>query len=183
MGDMNFHNLGETDLVYELGYQDVWLNLRGLEDKGYTWDPVRNRFINLILPFDNRRMRLDRVFVHKQTQNIQFTDIEIFGNKPIGKTRLCCFPVYPSDHFGLRTVMIFKSNEAIQRDKDWKQIGFDYAKNRAKILDGRDPHSTGFSTVKTIIIKRVLAAVVFAILSVGGTGVLVWWLWKTLSKS
>ena len=182
LGDMNFHNLGETDLVYELGLQDVWLNLRGLEDKGYTWDPVKNRFINLILPFDNRRMRLDRVLVHKDSENLQFTDIEIFANKSIGKSRLCCFPVFPSDHFGLRTVMIFHS-EPKKNDKSRMQEPFDYTRHRHKILDGRDPHSTGFSTVKTIIIKRIVAAVIFAIITIGGTGAVIWWVYILLSKS
>jgi hypothetical protein len=184
IGDMNFHNLGETDMVYDNELEDVWLNLRGLSDKGYTWDPSLNPFIRLILPFDNRRMRLDRILIHRASKNLDFTEIDMFGMKPIGVNRLFCYPVYPSDHFGLRSVFVFRSDHNTYNDgtDHSKHRPFDYYSNRMEILDGNHPHSTGFATVKIIIVKRVFMAIFLALGVLGGVGSLIWWFLSFLKR-
>lgn len=156
MGDMNFHNLCETDVAYELGYEDAWLNLRGF-DSGYTWDPKENPFIRLILPFDSRRMRLDRVLSKQATRHLEVCDITIFGRESIGQSR-CCLQVFPSDHFGLlfKLRLATKQSDALSRG-----ARFDYWQLRDKLLAGRNPKSTGFPRMQAIICKRI-AAVVFA---------------------
>lgn len=52
--------------------------------------------INRFLPYDNRRMRLDRILI-KNGSNFKINNIEFFANKKIeGSSYL-----FPSDHFGL----------------------------------------------------------------------------------
>lgn len=45
-GDLNLHNLGETRVLYDLGFKDCWLDAYGLEDPGYTWDSSNNKTIS-----------------------------------------------------------------------------------------------------------------------------------------
>ena len=153
MGDMNFHNLCETDIAYELEYEDAWLNLRGLE-KGYTWDPQENPFIRLILPLDSRRMRLDRVLCKKASKHVEVCDISVFAREPIGLSK-CCHQVFPSDHFGLLSKVRVSSQPVDSPQRT--AVAFDYWKNRDKILEGRNPKSTGFPRMKSIICKRIAA--------------------------
>lgn len=61
-GDLNLHNLGETDFLYNSGFRDTWLEVNGT-DPGYSWDSKRNNLISKMLVLDNRRMRLDRIAV------------------------------------------------------------------------------------------------------------------------
>ena len=37
-GDLNFHYEAETEFLYENGYVDVWRELHGQSDPGFTWD-------------------------------------------------------------------------------------------------------------------------------------------------
>ena len=60
IGDLNLHHPRENEMLEENGFNDLWLEKYSHWD-GITWDPSRNRMINVMLPFDNRRMRLDRV--------------------------------------------------------------------------------------------------------------------------
>lgn len=62
LGDLNLHLINETCLLYKYGFYDCWVEAHP-DDKGYTWDPLRNKLINYLLPYDNRRMRLDRIAV------------------------------------------------------------------------------------------------------------------------
>lgn len=48
-----------------------------------------------MVPFDNRRMRLDRIMM-KHSKQFDIESIEMFGNEKIGE-----WYTYPSDHFGL----------------------------------------------------------------------------------
>lgn len=100
LGDFNFHNVGETDMVYENGMQDIHLDLHGPHDKGYTWDAKKNALIQLILPCDNRRMRLDRITVAQNSQNLRFDLCYIFADKKMNFSRMCK-RYHASDHFGL----------------------------------------------------------------------------------
>lgn len=75
LGDLNLHLINETLMVYKYEFYDVWLELEK-EKAGYTWDPKNNSMIGWFLPFDNRRMRLDRILV-KQNSRIKPKQISI----------------------------------------------------------------------------------------------------------
>lgn len=133
LGDLNLHMKGETKLLCDMDYRDLWLETKPNDD-GYTWDPKKNKMINWFLFFDNRRMRLDRICV-KQESKLVVDDIFIFGNKQIGKWYL-----FPSDHFGIAADVKFGK----------KEIRIDYSKlwnNKLELM-------TGFRTIKTIIFMR-----------------------------
>lgn len=174
-GDMNFHNIGETDILYELGYEDVWLSLRNLEE-GYTWDPKMNQFIGLLLPCDNRRMRLDRIFFSKSSKNLIFRDIQIICNKPIPGLSKFCYKVFPSDHFGLKA--------HFQLTTDTNQVqhrpSFDYTQNRTAIVRDIDPWTTGYRSVKKIIAYRVMMVILMCMILIGSLVAVVVMLVKVL---
>ena len=82
-------------MVYKHGFYDAWLEVE--KDRvGYTWDPKMNSVIGWFLPFDNRRMRLDRILV-KQNSRIKPTSMTIDFTNKIPNT----ITLFPSDHFGL----------------------------------------------------------------------------------
>ena len=62
---MNFHYPFETEVIYNFNFIDVWLEKHGDIDPGYTWDAKTNRLIKFMLPYDNRRMRLDRIMIRE----------------------------------------------------------------------------------------------------------------------
>jgi len=102
MGDFNFaaHNQENIDQFKALpGWIDVWVNLMGSQNPGYTFDTEINAMTKencttLV------RSRIDRIIL--QSQTIIPTQIEILGNNSIGNYgRLSLFP---SDHFGLTAV-------------------------------------------------------------------------------
>lgn len=167
-GDMNFHNLCETDVLYEHGYEDVWLALRDLEP-GYTWDPKMNQFIRLILPCDNRRMRLDRIFYSRKSEKLVFRDIQIVCNKPIPGLSKCCYKVYPSDHFGLKAHFQLTTNDQLLKDRPT----FNYQEKRSLIIGTKNANTTGFRSVRTIICCRVLIAILVSLLIIGSAVVFV----------
>lgn len=95
-GDLNLHAPCETKIVYDSGFIDTWLHTRpppnhnthtstSIEegDNDFTWDPNRNALINAMLLFDNRRMRLDRVLLKRNTKSLKCNKVEIFGDIPI----------------------------------------------------------------------------------------------------
>ena len=59
MGDFNYHLPTETQHVYQAGFVDCWRQVHGRGRQGTTWDGDNVWW----LPFDNRRMRLDRIVV------------------------------------------------------------------------------------------------------------------------
>ena len=160
-GDMNFSNLGETDHLYRLGYEDGWLAFRGLEP-GYTWDAQENTLIRLTLPLDNRRLRLDRIAWHQKAENVFFRSIEIVCDRPIAGLTKWSYPIFPSDHFGLRSWIRVVPKHANERNPV-----FDYAGKRELILRGRSPDSTGYWSEKHIAILRVGTLVLFCCLLFG----------------
>ena len=108
LGDFNFINLGETDAIYENNFRDVWLEIKGLSDVGYTWDALENPLIRTIWMIANRRLRIDRIIVHKNSENIKFLEIEIFGKESIGKSYM--FTDYRgSDHYGLTSTIVLNN--------------------------------------------------------------------------
>ena len=179
MGDMNFHNLCETDIIYELEYEDVWLNLKNL-DPGYTWDPKTNEFIRLILPLDSRRMRLDRVMVKKSSKNIDFSSIEIFGKNKIGQTKFC-YNISPSDHYGLSTKLKIRSSEVDNQVQVSRS--FDYWKNRELIIGKKNPKSTGFASLKTIICRRISCLAVSGIVLLALIVLLIYFIVRYLKRA
>ena len=88
LGDFNYHMKHETKYIYQNDFSDLWLekvarnqNEANFDENGYTWDGQTNSMINRILPFDNRRMRLDRIICKNDAQNIKFEDMRIFANQ------------------------------------------------------------------------------------------------------
>lgn len=149
LGDLNFHNLGETDFLYNQDFSDVWLNIKGIEDPGFTWDADENLFVSSWLKLDNRRMRLDRIAV-KYGSSLRFSDIQIVANNKILKANFLCPRVHASDHFGLESVFEI-TNESIN-----KGDLFDYFASRATILGEVSPWRTGFRRLRSVILFRKL---------------------------
>ena len=142
LGDFNFINLCETDAIYENNFKDVWLEIKGLSDVGYTWDAKENPLIRTIWVVANRRLRIDRFIVHKNSKNIEFLEIEIFGKESIGKSYM--FTEYRgSDHYGLTTKIVLAGRS--KNDGNVQNENFDYFGNRDNILKGRDPRTSGYS--------------------------------------
>ena len=117
----------ETLNIYTHKYADLWLEQTPLpsDEKGYTWDPNTNGMLNYLLPFDDRRMRLDRIIL-KNSANLSLESIRRFGeNKIPGRWNL-----YPSDHYGLIVTLKmfskFKPNyDLIEEDLRYKnETGF-----------------------------------------------------------
>lgn len=102
LGDLNYHMISETLNIYTNKFADLWLEQTPLpsDEKGYTWDPNTNRMIKFILPFDDRRMRLDRIIL-KNGANFSLESVRRFGEDKVpGRWNL-----YPSDHYGLMVTL------------------------------------------------------------------------------
>jgi hypothetical protein len=112
LGDFNLHNVGETGMIYDNGMQDIHLDINGPADKAYTWDSRSNALIQLILPCDNRRMRLDRITVAQDSKNLRFDKIYMFADKKFNFTRMCK-RYHASDHYGLACNFEFDSTIAL----------------------------------------------------------------------
>ncbi len=64
--------------------------------EGYTWDAQRNALTFALLPFDNRRMRLDRIaFLKDTTLFSEVQEVRVCATDKIG------FCLAASDHFML----------------------------------------------------------------------------------
>ena len=72
----------ENKYLETYDFIDLWLEKHS-HMKGYSWDPKQNSMLNIMLPFDNRRMRLDRICVKNNTEFI-IDDISMFGDRRIG---------------------------------------------------------------------------------------------------
>lgn len=152
-------------MIYEHQMQDIHLDINGPYDKGYTWDSAKNVLIGLILPCDNRRMRLDRIVVNQQSKSLRFSNIFMFGNKKMKFSRMCR-RYHASDHFGLGCV--FQHNKSLTLPEM-----FDYESNKEKIWSGVDPTKTGFRDFKCIIRCRIvwltfLGISILSCLGIGG---------------
>lgn len=146
LGDTNFHCLCESLTNYELGFFDPWIELKYPENEGATWDPKTNKFTSALLPFDNRRMRLDRIFVNMKRKNLMFEDLEVVAKEGIG-----CFTLWaevrPSDHYGL--LGYFRIVENVEKFRKKKEI--------AEYLESvRKEYGTGFRKFGDIVKLRIL---------------------------
>ena len=61
-GDLNMGFPGENKALDEYGFHDLWLE-KYSHFNGFTWDPLRNKILTVINPFDDRRSRLDRIWL------------------------------------------------------------------------------------------------------------------------
>ena len=53
---------GENEVLEDNGFNDLWLE-KYSHFNGYTYDPSKNKMINVMLPFYDRRSRLDRIWL------------------------------------------------------------------------------------------------------------------------
>jgi len=153
MGDLNFHLKHENSLVYENNLIDLWSETN--EGDGYSWDTANNSLINFILPFDNRRMRLDRIFFMEGATFFQTLPSEkmlIFGNKKIFPKKIISY-LMGSDHFGLKVKIGLKENEGGYQRKSVLKESFD-----------KSVQNDGFRSEKQIILYRVIFVLVFFVL-------------------
>ncbi len=67
-----------------------------------------------IPPFENRRLRYDRV-VSKRSKQLDLQKIELFGDKKLG-----CL-MYSSDHFGIKAEFIYNEKGLSITDNNFKQ--------------------------------------------------------------
>ena len=101
-GDLNYHYPIETEYLLEEGFVDLWVQ-KHPDKPGYTWDPTVSTFLNVLRPFDNRRLRLDRIALAEGSSLFDVEDMRVFANdQKIGRY------LFPSDHFGLVAKMAIK---------------------------------------------------------------------------
>lgn len=93
-GDFNMHYPGENQAIEKHGYTDLWLQKHS-HFSGLTSDSTVNKLRYMMMPMDDRKMRLDRIIM-KQSEDIDLDQIEMIGQEPIKN-----FYQFPSDHFGL----------------------------------------------------------------------------------
>lgn len=100
MGDFNYHLPTETQHIYRAGYIDCWRQVHDNEPAadGATWDGANTWW----LPFDNRRMRLDRIVIPADCLYHPVA-CAVFAQNPIPNARAAVpfYSVMPSDHYGL----------------------------------------------------------------------------------
>ena len=94
MGDMNLEDNVDGDIILPYPWFDSWLSLHG-EKRGYTWNPTINTMIKDLDPNANRRF--DRVLC--KLPDFKVKRMVIVGDHPTTSG------IFPSDHFGLFTVL------------------------------------------------------------------------------
>ncbi|CAF1116351.1 unnamed protein product [Adineta steineri] len=102
MGDFNFHAQGQENIDQFKalpGWIDVWTNIMGIDNRGYTFDTETNSMTKLHNGGADQS-RYDRIILRSNT--LIPTEIEILGNKSIGIEE--DLHIFPSDHFGLTAV-------------------------------------------------------------------------------
>lgn len=151
MGDLNFHLKIESNYIIDNNLIDLWTENNHLEP-GYTWDSLNNPLIKLMIPFDNRRMRLDRIMLMNNSKLIKLNNkekMEIFGNEKIFKNK-CCSYLMGSDHFGIKIKL--EIHDGIHGNDFYERKNYFY-------LDENDPlmYKTGFRTqFQTNIIRGLV---------------------------
>lgn len=151
MGDLNLHLQIETMYIYENKFIDLWIETN--DEDGFTWDGQRNSLIKIMLPLDNRRMKLDRIIIKEGSLLFSIgkpeNEMKIFGREKIKPKRFGSWLV-GSDHFGLKI--------SLNVDKDNK---LPFKANKSINLDDKNRilYCTGFRTEKKIVLLRVLAII------------------------
>ena len=97
MGDLNLEQKVDGEIVLPKPWQDAWLSLSGnIHENGYTWDPTVNEMVKNFKD-GSTKDRFDRVFC-------KLSDFQVHSMKIVGMNQLSS-GVFPSDHFGLFTVL------------------------------------------------------------------------------
>eukprot|EP01112_Ceratiomyxa_fruticulosa_P004023 TRINITY_DN14367_c0_g1_i1.p1 TRINITY_DN14367_c0_g1~~TRINITY_DN14367_c0_g1_i1.p1 ORF type:complete len:144 (+),score=20.50 TRINITY_DN14367_c0_g1_i1:146-577(+) len=109
MGDLNLHLPEEDRTIEKIGFVDFWKSTA--EDMtGYTWDTHTNPLIGWFLPFDKRRMRLDRIIGYPESKWVCdpsiLSGVKIFAQDAIYPNSHFSY-LRCSDHYGLVTNIIF----------------------------------------------------------------------------
>jgi hypothetical protein len=111
MGDFNFNAHGQENIRQFRalpGWIDVWTNLMGIHNPGYTFDTETNAMTKANNDMSDRS-RIDRIILRSET--IIPTAIEMIGNKSIGNEKT--LNIFPSDHYGLTAV--FEKKKKLKR--------------------------------------------------------------------
>lgn len=145
MGDLNFHLKYENIFIYDYNLVDLWTETNKELD-GYSWDSLKNTFINVLLPFDNRRMRLDRIMFTEGSNLFDLVPEEkmiIFGDKKVFPNKILSY-LRGSDHFGLKVKISL--NEKLTEKPYQRKVN----------LKENFDKTQGFRSERTIIFYRVL---------------------------
>ena len=158
LGDLNLHYPGENTILENHDFQDLWLERYSHSD-GYTWDTQQNTMTGWMYPFDNRRMRLDRICLKNST------DFDLIEIKVVAKKKLDRIILNSSDHFGLlatfkRSKTGFKGGKMNKYKEEFAQI---------------PPDVHGFRKMELIVTYRTIAALVIA-------SAIVFFSWKIIDK-
>ena len=106
MGDFNFSaHGGENTRHFRIlsKWIDVWANLKGSNNPGYTFD-IQTNSMTRANSDASEPSRIDRIIL--QSETYLPIDIEILGMKSIGQDGK--FSIYPSDHYGLTAIFRMK---------------------------------------------------------------------------
>lgn len=101
LGDFNFGDADPENNILANHYRDVWKALHP-EQAGFTWDLNNNSLARTNSFVGEGSSRLDRIFV--KSQRLQEKMIEILGTRSFSSSY---GSLYPSDHFGLMSVIEF----------------------------------------------------------------------------
>eukprot|EP00475_Leptophrys_vorax_P013542 TRINITY_DN19912_c0_g1_i1.p1 TRINITY_DN19912_c0_g1~~TRINITY_DN19912_c0_g1_i1.p1 ORF type:complete len:215 (+),score=54.12 TRINITY_DN19912_c0_g1_i1:299-943(+) len=164
IGDFNYHLPLENKVLPELGLIDIWREVRGSPARSYdvvspgiTWEGGNAWW----LPFDNRRMRLDRAVVLRGMRDYVPSKIEVTFNKRIPRESVLwgLWSLYPSDHYGLLVQLDRCSSDETSR-------GFQGREFRLTREEALFPMNPGGRTIKQIIQMRVGFVLVVVVLIV-----------------
>jgi endonuclease/exonuclease/phosphatase family metal-dependent hydrolase len=153
IGDFNYHLPIENRVLSQLNFIDIWREVKGstvtngyqLEHQGVTWDGSNAWW----LPFDNRKMRLDRAVVPKGIQGYKPSKIEItFKPRIPGQSVLWgLWSLFPSDHYGLMVQL----DPVEETPEGFQGREFKLSKEEEKNL-----MNPGGRTIKQIILIRII---------------------------
>lgn len=150
LGDLNLHFPGESRILEHSSFNDCWLERRSHFD-GLSWDAQTNSMTKWMLPFDNRRMRLDRICIKDSTQ-IDLDDIELIGKENAGRALLS-----PSDHYGIAATFI-KSKHGFTKINNFFKLEFSKWERNV----------TGYRSISTIKLYRYITLIVLLIVIIYG---------------
>jgi hypothetical protein len=86
LGDLNLHYNGENKYIEDTGFNDLWLHHHSHFD-GMTLDAIKNTFVAVTEPLENKKMRLDRILLTNSTQ-LDMENISMFADKKFGMAYL-----------------------------------------------------------------------------------------------
>ncbi|KAG2373223.1 hypothetical protein C9374_012326 [Naegleria lovaniensis] len=82
MGDLNLHDEKEDVVISDMNFIDAWSETR--TSKGYTFDSSVNDLVRwMFYGMEIRRMRLDRILIHRSSLCVPACKVKIFANRPL----------------------------------------------------------------------------------------------------